>query len=528
MFFLQSKRFFDEECALVAENKCLLLPLSLKNSQRMLHTIALVSLLVYVLLLMLVARIGQGAGSNDTFFRAGRKSPWWLVAFGMIGASVSGVSVVSVTGWVGQTGMTYLQMCAGFFAGYLFIAFVLLPLYYRLRLTSIYTYLSQRFGERSHKTGASFFLLSKLTGASARLYLACVVLHELTAAPFHQPFFVTVTLVLVAVYLYTQRGGIHTLVHTDALQTLCLLGATIAIIAAVANRMSLSLDGIVQTIAQSDMGRVFCWDAGSSQFFLRQFVNGMFITIVMTGLDQDMMQKNLTCPRLRDAQKDMCTYGACFLPVNLLFLTLGVLLYTFAASEGMTLPAESDRVLPYLINSGAFGVAVVFPFTLGIASAALSSADSAMTSLTTSMCIDIIGVERKHFDSARAERIRRRVHILTACSFGLCIALFYLAGSGTVIDTIYRMAGYTYGPLLGLFAFGIISKRKVHDRFVPFVAIAAPIVCAVLDYGAPLWWNYHFSYELLLINGVLTALGLWLISSHTKENSQDFKETLTV
>ncbi len=469
------------------------------------------ALAVYILLLFLAARFARSKGDNEAFFRAGRRSPWMLVAFGMIGASVSGVSVVSVPGWVRATGMTYLQMCAGFFAGYVVIAFILLPLYYRLRLTSIYTYLSQRFGSRSHRTGAAFFILSKLTGAAARLYLACMVLHELAAAPLGIPFAATVTIVLTTIFLYTRRGGIQTLVRTDALQTLCMLIATVAIIWAVADKMDLTIGGVAQTLASSPMGQVFCWDAGSTQFFFRQFINGMFITIVMTGLDQDMMQKNLTCPRLRDAQKDMCLYGACFLPVNLLFLTIGVLLYTFAAQQGIALPEEGDRVLPFLINSGALGTIVVFPFTIGIAAAALSSADSAMTSLTTSICVDLIGVEHKDYGQQRAEQTRARVHLGTTLAFALCIAAFHIAGSGTIIDTIYRMAGYTYGPLLGLFVFGMSNRTAVHDRFVPIVAIIAPVICAALDQLAPVLWNYHFSYELLLINAALTAFGLFLI-----------------
>ncbi|MBP3227616.1 MAG: sodium:solute symporter [Bacteroidaceae bacterium] len=465
----------------------------------------------YCLLLYLAARRRGAAADNDTFFRAGRKSPWPLVAFGMIGASVSGVSVVSVPGMVRATGMTYLQMCMGFFAGYLAIAFVLLPMYYRLRLTSIYRYLAARFGPRTHRTGAAFFLLSKLTGASARLYLACVVLQELAARPLGVPFAVTVAAVLATIYLYTRRGGIATLVRTDALQTLCLLVATGAIIWAVADRMCLTPAGIAATVAGSPMGRVFCWDTHSTQFFLRQFINGAFITIVMTGLDQDMMQKNLTCPRLRDAQKDMCLYGAAFVPVNLLFLILGVLLYTYAAQAGIALPDKGDAVLPHLVSSGALGVAVVFPFTVGVAAAALSSADSAMTALTTSVCVDFLGVEREDYGRERAERTRRRVHATTALAFAACIAVFTAAGSGTIIDTIYRMAGYTYGPLLGLFAFGMATRLRVRDRLVPLVAVLAPIVCAALDYAAPRLWGYTFSYELLLLNAALTALGLFAL-----------------
>jgi Na+/proline symporter len=470
---------------------------------------------LYILLLVFFTRLVKSKGDNNAFFRAGRKSPWLLVAFGMIGASISGVSLVSVPGWVHQNGMTYIQMCLGFFAGYVVIAFLLLPLYYRLRLTSIYGYLAERFGRRSHLTGACYFLLSKLTGAAARLFLTCTVLHEMAIRPLGLPFAFTVGVVLLAIFLYTRRGGIENIVRTDALQTFCLLLATGCIVWAVSARMNLSPAGIAETISRSPMGKMFCWDATSTQFFLRQFLNGVFITIVMNGLDQDMMQKNLTCSSLRAAQKNMCLYGICILPVNLLFLALGVLLYTFAAQQGMALPEAGDRLLPMLVGSGALGTFVVFPFTIGIMAAALSSADSAMTSLTTSICVDILRIEQDEVKPESALRTRHRVHLAVALAFALCIAVFHIAGSGTIIDTIYRLAGYTYGPLLGLFSFGLFTNRRAKDSAVPFVAIASPIVCAVLDYVAPLLWNYHFSYELLLLNAALTFFGLLVRNSRT-------------
>lgn len=471
------------------------------------------ALALYILLLFLFARLTKSKGDNNAFFRAGRKSPWLLVAFGMIGASISGVSLVSVPGWVHQNGMTYIQMCLGFSAGFVVIAFLLLPLYYRLRLTSIYSYLAERFGRRSHLTGACFFLLSKLTGAAARLFLTCTVLHEMAIRPLGLPFWFTVGVVLLAIFFYTRGGGIENIVRTDALQTFCMLAAVGCIVWSVGARMNLSPSGIAETIAQSPMGRMFCWDVSSTQFFLRQFINGMFITIVMNGIDQDMMQKNLTCASLRAAQKNMCLYGMLILPVNLLFLVLGVLLYTFAARQGIALPDAGDRLLPMLVGSGALGTLVVFPFTIGIAAAALSSADSAMTSLTTSICVDILRVEREGYDPSKALRMRHVVHASVALTFALCIAVFHLAGSGTIIDTIYRLAGYTYGPLLGLFCFGLFTRRQVVDAAVPYIAVISPIVCALLDYFAPVLWGYHFSYELLLINATLTFLGLLCFSS---------------
>lgn len=473
------------------------------------------ALALYILLLVLFTKLVKSKGDNNAFFRAGRKSPWLLVAFGMIGASISGVSLVSVPGWVRTSGMTYFQMCLGFLAGYFVIAALLLPLYYRLRLTSIYSYLAQRFGRRSHLTGASFFLLSKLTGAAARLYVTCIVLHEMAIRPLGLPFWLTIAVVLTAIFLYTRRGGIENIVRTDALQTFCLLAATVCIAWVVSAKLNLSLSGIADAVSRSPMGRIFCWDASSTRFFFRQFINGMFITIVMNGLDQDMMQKNLTCTSLRNAQKNMCLYGVCILPVNLLFLVIGVLLYTFAEQEGIAIPDAGDRLLPMLVGSGALGAIVVFPFTIGITAAALSSADSAMTSLTTSICVDILRVERDDFDQKRALLWRHRVHATVALAFALCIAIFHIAGSGTIIDTIYRLAGYTYGPLLGLFCFGLFTRRQVIDKAVPYIAVVSPILCALLDYLAPVMWGYHFSYELLLLNAVLTFLALYCASRPT-------------
>jgi len=474
-------------------------------------------LATYFCILLLLSRTGSRRAGNDTFFRAGRQSPWYMVAFGMIGASISGVSFVSVPGWAASTGMTYLQMCAGFFFGYLAVACVLLPLYYRLGLTSIYSYLGLRYGPASHRTGALFFLLSKLTGAAARLYLVCLVLQQFVSAPLGIPYAATVATVLFLIWAYTRRGGIHTLVRTDALQTLCLLLALGGMIWAAAQAMGLDAAGVVRTVRESPMSRVFEWSPGSPQNFWRQFFSGVFVVVVMTGLDQDMMQKNLTCRSLREARKDMCCYGACFLPVNLLFLALGILLYTLCASRGLAVPATGDELVPGLVATGELGRWVIVPFTVGIVAAAFSSADSAITALTTTACIDLLGVERRGLPEARAVRIRQRVHGVVVAAFFLCILLFRAAGSHSVIDTIYVMASYTYGPLLGLYAYGLFTRKAVRDRYVPLVCIAAPLVCAWFDHYAPILWGYRFGYELLMFNGALTALGLWALSGRTKE-----------
>ncbi|MDY4740027.1 MAG: sodium:solute symporter [Alloprevotella sp.] len=472
----------------------------------------LAAMAAYFLLLLFVSRRSGSTNNNDTFFRAGHSSHWGMVAFGMIGASISGVSLVSVPGWVGTTGMTYLQMCFGFILGYAAVAFLLLPLYYRLRLTSIYGYLGQRFGQRAHRTGSLFFIISKLTGAAARMYLACLVLHEFVARPLGIPFPLTVLVPLLLIWCYTRRNGIAALVRTDVLQTACLLLSAAILLWAAADVLGLDLQGTITTIRRSPLSRVWEWDAQSPQAFWRQFLSGVFIVIVMTGLDQDMMQKNLTCRSLREAQRDMCTYGLCFVPVNLLLLGLGVLLHSVCMAKGLAIPSRGDELLPTVIASGVLGAWVTIPFSIGLIAAAFSSADSALTSLTTSVCVDLLQLERKDTNEAQQSRQRSLVHICIVALFLACILVFYEVGSGSVIDLIYRLASYTYAPLLGLYAFGILTRRRPADRAIPYVALATPALCAALDYLAPQYLNYHFGYELLMVGGALTFLGLWATS----------------
>ena len=472
----------------------------------------LAAMSAYFLLLLFVSRRSGSTNNNDTFFRAGHSSHWGMVAFGMIGASISGVSLVSVPGWVGTTGMTYLQMCFGFILGYAAVAFLLLPLYYRLRLTSIYGYLGQRFGQRAHRTGSLFFIISKLTGAAARMYLACLVLHEFVARPLGIPFPLTVLVPLLLIWCYTRRNGIAALVRTDVLQTACLLLSAAILLWAAADVLGLDLQGTITTIRRSPLSRVWEWDAQSPQAFWRQFLSGVFIVIVMTGLDQDMMQKNLTCRSLREAQRDMCTYGLCFVPVNLLLLGLGVLLHSVCMAKGLAIPSRGDELLPTVIASGVLGAWVTIPFSIGLIAAAFSSADSALTSLTTSVCVDLLQLERKDTNEAQQSRQRSLVHICIVALFLACILVFYEVGSGSVIDLIYRLASYTYAPLLGLYAFGILTRRRPADRAIPYVALATPALCAALDYLAPQYLNYHFGYELLMVGGALTFLGLWATS----------------
>lgn len=475
--------------------------------------ITIVTILGYFLLLLLVSHLTARDSSNDSFFRAGRRSPWFLVAFGMIGTSVSGVSFVSVPGYVGVTQMTYLQMCIGFFFGYLVIAFLLLPMYYRRGLTSIYSYLEQRFGLASQKSGSVLFLLSKMTGACARFYLVCLILQQFVFERFGVPFIVTVLIILLLVWLYTRRAGIRTLVYTDSLQTLCMLTALVVVIVLVMGKMNLDWGALCQTVSESEYSRIFVWDDWmSKQSFWKQFLSGVFVAIVMTGLDQDMMQKNLTCKNLREAQKDMCTYGVCFIPVNFLFLVLGVLLYTFAAGQGIDVPAKTDQLFPMLVQEGWFGYGVTVLFVLGIAAAAFSSVDSALTALTTSFCIDILDIEKKQLDEGRATRIRRRVHIAVVFVFVIFTLIFKALNSTSVIDAIYIMASYTYGPLLGLFAFGLFTHKMPRDRFIPVVCVLSPVICYALSVIVPQYTGYQFGYELLMLNGLLTFAALWGLS----------------
>ena len=455
----------------------------------------LLIVLGYFIVLFGISHLTSRKANNDMFYRANRRAPWYMVAFGMIGASISGVTFVSVPGMVLTSQMTYLQMCLGFIVGYIIIAFVLLPLYYRLQLTSIYTYLGQRLGNRSYLTGAWFFLLSKMVGASARFYVVCIILQQFVFEPAGIPFIVNVMSMVLLIWLYTRRGGIGTLVFTDTFQTLCLFTALVLIILEAIGHLHLSVSEAVSAIADSPMSRIFVFDDWvSPHHFWKQFLSGAFIAIVMTGLDQDMMQKNLTCKTLKDAQKDMCTYGVAFVPANLLFLSLGVLL-TMALGTEM----KGDELLPAFVQ----GTSAIYLFVLGIVAASFSSADSALTSLTTCFCVDI----RRQSDN---EQLRKRTHIVMCFIFILFILLFRAVNSTSLIDAVYILASYTYGPLLGLFAFGLFTRRQPIDRLVPYICIASPLICYALDTITQTIWNYRFGYELLMLNGLLTFCGLWL------------------
>ncbi len=464
---------------------------------------------IYFSILLLISFIaGRRGTDNEAFFLGNRRSPWWVVAIGMVGSSLSGVSFVSVPGMVRDAGFTYMQTVVGFFFGYLVIAGVLLPLYYRGGFTSIYTYLEGRFGRRSYKTGAAFFLVSKTIGAAARLYVVALMLQTLVFDALGVPFVANVCGIIGLIWLYTFRSGIKAIVWTDTLQTVVMVGALVLLIVEAARHIGMGAGELASTLAHSEMTRVFVLDDWhSKQNFFKQFFSGIFIAIVMTGLDQDMMQKNLTCHSLRDAQRNMRWYGAAFMPVNFLFLTLGAMLLLLAGREGIALPASSDEILPTMA-AHHLGRGALVLFVVGLVAAAFSSADSALAALTTSFAVDILGIERQ--EAAQAKRTRLAIHAGISAAFVGIILLFRAVNNTSVLDAIYTIVSYTYGPLLGLYAYGLFSRRPTCDRAVPFIAVAAPLLCGVLDYVSRHCWGYAFGYELLMLNGALTFAGLWV------------------
>ncbi len=470
---------------------------------------------LYFLLLLIISWITGRRADNAAFFLGNRRSPWYIVAFGMIGASLSGVTFISVPGWVLTSQMTYMQMVLGYLAGYAVIAHLLLPLYYRLELTSIYTYLEGRFGRISYKTGASFFLLSRVIGASFRLYLVARVLQISVFDHWNIPFHFTVIVTILLIWLYTRKGGIKTIIWTDTLQTFSMLAAVALTMIYLSDSMGLDLKGMVRTVAQSDYGKIFefdSWEAGNH--FVQHFFAGMFITITMTGLDQDMMQKNLSCRNIRDAQKNVWWMSISLVPVNLLFLSLGVLLATFAASAGIPLPEKSDDLFPMLATGSMLPQVIGVTFVVGLIAAAYSSADSALTALTTSFTVDILDNRGK--SDSEIMRSRKIVHIGISMLLAVVIFIFEAINNESVISAIFTVAGFTYGPLLGLYAFGLFTKLDLLDRWVPVVALLAP-VAAYIDRLILEWIfkSYEMGFEFLIMNGLYTFIGLWLISSRS-------------
>ncbi len=495
--------------------------------QKLSAGLILVIVVGYFLLLLGISFFTGKSADNKDFFIAGRQSPWYLVAFGMIGASLSGVTFISVPGWVNDSQFSYMQMVFGYLIGYTVIATVLMPMYYRLNLTSIYTYLEQRFGRASYKTGASFFLLSRVIGASFRLYLVAIVLQRFVMDIYGIPFWITVLLTILLIWIYTFRGGIKTIVWTDTLQTFCMLAAVILTVVVIAGRLDYSLPEIVENVRNSSYSQIFFFEEGwsDSKNFFKQLLGGASMAIVMTGLDQDMMQKNLSCRNIGDAQKNMFWFSIVLVFANLLFLTLGALLYLYTNQVGIEIPtkivngvAKMDTDLLYpKIALHHLGPAVGIVFILGLIAAAYSSADSALTALTTSFCVDILEFDTDESveESVKHEQQRKRflVHIGFSVLLFFVILIFYFVNNEAVIKQIFTVAMYTYGPLLGLYLFGFFIDRDVTDRLTPAICIVSPILTFFINqYSEQLFFGYKFGFELLIVNGLITFVGLFLFS----------------
>ncbi|HOE25894.1 MAG TPA: sodium:solute symporter [Bacteroidales bacterium] len=475
-------------------------------------TLILLVFTAYTLLLFAITFVTARRANHQSFYIGNKASPWYVVAYGMIGASLSGVTFMSVPGWVGETQFSYMMVAFGYFFGYVVIALVLLPLYYRLQLTSIYGYLEQRFGFWSYKTGAGFFILSRVLGASLRMFLVINVLQIFVFDAWNVPFWVNVLIFIALVIIYTLKGGIRTIIWTDTLQTTFMLLAVVLSVVFISRELGEPVQKLLKNLFESDTSRMVITDWDHPRHFIKQFFSGMFITITMTGLDQEMMQKNLSIRHLKDAQKNMFTFSTINLVVVFMFLVLGAFLLFFARARNINV-AMSDDLFPtiaFRYLSPAAGIV----FLIGLISAAFPSADGALTSLTTSFSIDFLGLEKKpEMDYAKKTRIRYTVHLSFALIFFICILVFRQMNDRAIIDKLFTIAGYTYGPLLGLYTFGLFTKRRVTDRFTPWIAIISPIICYFLHlYSEELFNGYRFGFEMILVNGFLTFMGLLIFS----------------
>jgi Na+/proline symporter len=472
--------------------------------------VALTLLVIYFGLLIVVAHYtSKGADTND-FFTANKQSPWYLVAFGMIGTSISGVTFVSVPGAVANINFSYFQVVLGYAFGYLFIATVLMPMYYRLNLISIYSYLDKRFGFWSYKTGSFFFLFSRTVGSAIRLYVAVSVLQLAIFQGLGIPFELTVLITIALIWVYTYKGGVKTIIWTDTLQTFFLLTALVITIVLIANQLHLGLTDLISTIKASPYSKIWEFDSNSKHYFIKDLLSGASIAIVMTGLDQDLMQKNLTCKNIGEAQKNMFWFYFVLVFVNILFLSLGALLYTYVAQMGIETPKKSDDLYPMLALGNHFGPIAAVTFLLGIIAATYASSDSALTALTTAFCIDFMNIEQ-HPETER-KRIKHWVHIGFSALFFVVILIFKKLNSEDVISAVFDLAGYTYGPLMGLFAFGLFLKTPIRDKFVPLICVLSPLITYYIVNHSADWFNgYKIGFERLILNGAITFVGLLLI-----------------
>ncbi|MFC1733408.1 sodium:solute symporter [candidate division KSB1 bacterium] len=470
--------------------------------------------LAYTFLLFVVSWITSKKADNDSFFVGNKVSPWYIVAYGMIGASLSGVTFISIPGDVGSTQFSYMMIVFGYLLGYFTIANILLPLYYKLNLTSIYTYLENRFGFWSYKTGAFFFLLSRIIGASFRMFLVVNVLQIFVFDAWNIPFAVTVAICIILIILYTFKGGIKTIVWTDTLQTTFMLAAVIISVFLIKEDLNVSFRNMISDVFDREETKMLFWEWKDKRFFLKQFFSGMFITIVMTGLDQDMMQKNLSCRNLKDAKKNMYWMSSMLVPVNFLFLALGAILFYYIQTKGINAPALTDDLFPTIALKHLSPFAGIV-FIIGLISAAYSSADSALTSLTTSFCIDILNINKNTIlDEKQKKRIRNIVHFLFAGLLLIVVLVFKAINNHSVISMLFTAAGYTYGPLLGLYSFGLFTKRKIQDKWAPIVAVLSALCCYFINTNSEVLFDgFEFGFFILIVNGMLTFLGLFVISN---------------
>ena len=482
-------------------------------------TTILTIFIAYTILLFIITWITARRATNRAFFIGNRASPWVVVAYGMIGASLSGVTFMSVPGWVGDTQFSYMMVVFGYLIGYAVIALVLLPLYYRLQLTSIYSYLETRFGFWSYKTGAFYFILSRVIGASFRMFLVVNVLQVFVFDAWGIPFWFTTLIFIILILLFTFKGGIKTIIWTDTVQTTFMLLALVLSIYWISRELGFDFGGMVNAVSDSAYSKMFFGDWSDKRFFLKGIFSGAFIAIVMTGLDQEMMQKNLSCRNLKDAQKNMFSFSVVLMLVNFLFLFLGASLYLFANSKGIAIPERSDDLFPVIALQHLNPIAGI-AFMIGLISAAYPSADGALTSLTTSFSIDFLGLNKNpKLSEKQKERIRMLVHVCFAILLLVVIVVFRAINDRAVIDKLFTVAGYTYGPLLGLYAFGLFSKRGVNDRAVPWIALASPVLCYFLShFSEQILFGYKFGFELLILNGILTFAGLSVFSTKPKKH----------
>ncbi len=474
--------------------------------------IVIITIAAYFVLLFIISWIASKGSDNSTFFTGNRKAPWPLVALATMGAAISGVTFISVPGMVAHKGFSYLQMILGFMVGYMLIAYVLVPLFYKKNLISIYGYLEERFGQKSYKAGAWIFFISKMLGAAVRFFVVCAVLQLLVFGPLHIPFEFNVIVTIALIWLYTMQGGVKTVLWTDSLKSFCLVASVILCIFFVAQNLGFGAKETVSAIANHETSRMFFFDnPSSSLYFWKQFIAGVFLAIAMTGLDQDMMQRNLACENAKKSQKNMIVASITQFVVIALFLMLGTLLVIFLERNGIEMPEKTDDIFGMVANHESIPTVVLVLFIVGLVAAAYSAAGSALTSLTTSFTVDVLGAHKKH-DDAKLTRIRKTVHVAMTAIMGIVIIIFYYISSQDAISAVYTLASYTYGPILGLFAFGMMCKRPVRDGMVPAVCIAAPILSWALQWVLHFKWGYETGFELLLFNTAFTMLGLYIFS----------------